>query len=171
MRSAGFTFLELLLGVALTAILGVVSARLLQAGLKTYSYTARQAVALSTGAAALRGEGTRPGLVVTARSAKTISSLSPTSLVVTSPSAVVTTFTVSNGALTRTSSLGSLVFQASGVEPLAVNYYNIDGAGLIVESTVAAWATMATFNLNVRGLPGSSRSYNLFSGVGLRNHP
>ena len=170
MRPRGFTLVEAMLGIAVAAVVGLVSARLFQAGLKTYQFSVRQGAALAAGAAAMRGEGARQGMLPTARAAKYVQSLSATSLALVSPTSVVTTFYVSSGTLLRTQSPGTTLALVSDVGPLSVNYYNIDGAGLIAESTVTALATMVTFSLGVKGLPSSGPNI-LFSGAQLRNHP
>lgn len=165
----GFTIVELLVGVVTAATIATVSAMVLKAGLMTYNYTTRQNQMLAGGRKALGGEGSARGLVLTSRSSVSVTSLSASSLVVLSTLSVVTTYAVSNENLVGTSS-GATVLKAGPMSSLALNYYNLDGAGRIVESTAAASAVLVTALVSLQGQFAGQKTYTLFSGAKLRNH-
>lgn len=168
MNRRGFSVVELIIGIAVASVIAIVSASLFKAGIKTYRYTARQTVALAAGVSAMRGSGSREGMILASRSAQYVQALDAGQLAVRTSTGVVSTYMLSGGNLMRGLSTGTTVTLAADVSALAVNYYNIAATGLIVESTVAANATMATFKVTVKGLSGSR---DFFSGASLRNHP
>lgn len=169
MRS-GFSLVELLIGVVTASVLALVTAQLFRIGMQTYLSTMRQDQALSVIRQALGAEGSQVGLTWSSRGAHAVQSLSASSLAIhASTSTAVTTFTTSGGTLWKTDASGTSKL-ADRVASLAVNYYNLDGSGRVVESTAAAAAALVTVRLTMTVVPGQ-KSYESFSGALLRNRP
>jgi prepilin-type N-terminal cleavage/methylation domain-containing protein len=167
----GMTLLELMVGLVTAAIIAGVCAKVLQLGIMTYNYSVRQNESLTRTRKAMAGDGARFGVLWAGRGANSFSGISASSVAVVSSSAsVVTEFYVTGGNLYRTMS-GTTILQADAVTALALNYYNVDSSGLIMQSTTPALATMATAIVTVKGNSNSQKTYTLFSGAKLRNHP
>lgn len=171
MNARGLTMIELLVGLATATIIGAVSAGILKAGIMTYTYSTRQNDALTRTRKALGGEGAAPGILRAGRLADAVSALDAAAVgVVSSTSTVLTSYYVSGGALYLSKS-GTPVLHADSITSLTVNYYNMNGSGLIVESTAPASARLVTALVTLRGKTSKLRDYHLFSGTLLRNHP
>lgn len=171
MNRHGVTLVELLVGLVTALIIGAVSASILKAGIMTYTHSVRQNEALTRARKAVGGEGSAAGVVRAGRSAHTVSALDADSVgVLSSTSSFLTTYAVSGGGLYLTKAgVGSL--HADQITAIAVNYYNMDGSGLIAESTSAANARLVTTLVTLKGKTPKQKDYKLFSGVLLRNHP
>lgn len=166
----GFSLVELLIGVVTASVLALVTAQLFRIGMRTYQATLRQDQALSVIRGALGAEGSRVGLTWTSRGARAVQSLSATSLnVYASTTAVVTSFTTSGGTLWKTDASGTSKL-TDRVAAIAVNYYNLDGSGRVVESTSAVAAALVTVRLTMTQV-SDQKSYESFSGALLRNRP
>jgi hypothetical protein len=63
------------------------------------------------------------------------------------------------------------VMHAEGVSAVALNYYNLNDAGRIIESTAPASAALITAMVSIHGKNPRRKTYNFFSGARLRNHP
>ncbi len=166
---AGFTLVEAMMGVSLAAIVGLVLAGLFKAGLDTYNYTMRQSLVLTSYRKASAGDGPRRGMVWSAQDAVSVAELSASTLTVNPSAGSALNYTVAGGSLWR-SQAGTFGVQAPAVTALEVNYYNLDAAGLVIESTAAASATLAT-TLTTMQASGKYKTYVFFSGGLLRNHP
>lgn len=170
MSGRGATLVELLVGIATAVVIGAVSASILKAGIMTYSHSVRQNEALTAMRKAVGGEGAAFGVLRASRAASSVSALDAASVgVVSSTSAVLTSYYVSGGKLYRSVG-GAAGVHADKIASIAVNYYNLDGSGLIVESTAAASAQLVTALVTVKGQNSKRRDYHLFSGTLLRNH-
>ncbi len=170
MNRRGFTVPEMAVGIACAAVISLVSAGLFKAGVGTYNYTVRQNAALLAGSNALSGDGSRSGILASARQAKSVSALSSTSLVLLSTAAAATSFALSSENVTRTEN-GITSQLAAGVSTMTFRYYNINaGTGLIMESTAAVNASLVTAHLNVKGRYSAQRTYVFFGAARLRNH-
>ena len=168
---SGYTLLELVVGLAAAGIVAMATALLFKAGIVTYNYNIQQNAALSSARDAFnKASGGRSGMLWSSQSAQAVQSLSATSLAVISTSAVTTSYTLTNGTLIRAGGGGSTMPQAASISALAVNYYNMASSGLITESTAAASASMVTALMSVVG-NDKWRTYYMFSGTRLRNHP
>ena len=171
MNARGLTLIELLVGLVTALIIGAVSASILKAGIMTYTHSVRQNDALTRTRKAIGGEASAAGVVRAGRSAYAVSALDASSVgVLSSTSAVLTSYYVSGGDL-YLSKGGVAGLHADKVTGIAVNYYNLDAAGLVVESTSAASARLVTALVTVAGTTAKQKDYHLFSGTLLRNHP
>jgi hypothetical protein len=170
MNRRGVTLVELLVGIATAVVIGAVSASILKAGIMTYNHSVRQNDALTRMRKALGGEGSAFGVLRAGRAASSVSALNASSVgVLSSTSSVLTSYYVSAGGLYRSVG-GASSLHADKVTSIAVNYYNLDGSGLIVESTAAASAQLVTALVTLRGQNNKQKDYHLFSGTLLRNH-
>lgn len=171
MNRRGVTLVELLVGLTTALIIGAVSASLLKAGIMTYTYSVRQNEALTRARKALGNEGEATGVLRGSRKADSVSALNAAQVSVqSSTSATVTSFYLGGSGLYRSVS-GAPTLHAESITSMTVNYYNLNGSGLIIESTAAASATLVTAQVTVAGKTSKDRSYHLFSGTLLRNHP
>lgn len=171
MNRRGLTLVELLVGLVTALIIGAVSASILKAGIMTYTHSVRQNEALTRARKAVGGEGSAAGVVRAARSAHAVSDLEDDEFgVLSSTSSVLTTYEVEDGGLYLTKD-GVSTLHADQITEIAVNYYNLDGDGLIAESTSAASARLVTALVTLKGKTPKQKDYKLFSGVILRNHP
>lgn len=168
--SRGFTLVELLMGLAVSGVVALVVSGLFRAGLLTFNYAVRQNRALTAGRMALSGDGARHGMVWMSQGAASLAGLDASSLAVSAPGALPTTFHVRGEDLYR-SQLDVPVRHAEGVGAVALNYYNLDDAGRIVESTAPASAALVTALVSVHGKNPRRKAYHFFSGARLRNHP
>lgn len=170
MNRRGLTLVELLVGLVTALIIGAVSASILKAGIMTYTHSVRQNDALARTRKAVGGEGSAAGVVRAGRSAHTVTALDASAVgVLVSSSSVLTSFSVSGGNLYLTKG-GVSTLHADQITEIAVNYYNLDGNGLIFESTAAASAKLVTTLVTLKGKTPKQKDYKLFSGVVLRNH-
>jgi hypothetical protein len=171
MNARGLTLIELLVGLVTALIIGAVSASILKAGIMTYTHSVRQNESLTRTRKAMGGEGRAEGIVRASRAAHTVSALDAGAVgVLSSTSSVLTSYTVSGGDLFLSEG-GVSGLHADKVTSVAVNYYNLDGSGLIAESTSAASARLVTALVTVAGQTSKQKDYKLFSGTLLRNHP
>lgn len=170
MNARGLTLVELLVGLVTAGIIGAVSAGMLKAGIMTYTHSVRQNDALTRTRKAVGGEGSAAGVLRGSRSAHTVSALAADEVrVLVSSSSVLTNYYVSGGDLFLSRD-GAAGLHADKVTSIAVNYYNLDGNGLIVESTAAVSARLMTALVTVAGQTSKQKDYHLFSGTLLRNH-
>lgn len=170
MNRRGLTLVELLVGLVTALIIGAVSASILKAGIMTYTHSVRRNEALTRTRKAVGGEGSAAGIVRAARSAHAVSDLEDDEVgVLSSTSSVLTSYEVEDGGLYLTKA-GVTALHADQVTEIAVNYYNLDGNGLIFESTAAASARLVTTLVTLKGKNNKQKDYKLFSGVVLRNH-
>ena len=171
MNSRGLTLVELLVGLVTATIMGAVSASILKAGIVTYTHSVRQNDSLTRTRKAMGGEGSAAGIVRAGRAAYEVPALDADTVgVLTSSSSILTSYYVSNGNLFLDKG-GASGLHAGKVTSIAVNYYNLDGNGLIFESTSAASARLVTALVTVAGATNKQKDYRLFSGTLLRNHP
>ena len=114
-NNRGTTLVELVLGMAVMAVIGGVVLGLFGAGLKSFRYTLRQTFVLTVSRRAFEGDGPLRGMIWAGRNAGSAQDLSPTGL---------------NG--------------IPHLTLLQTNYYNVDEQGHVVESANASEATMVT---------------------------
>jgi hypothetical protein len=170
MNRRGLTLVELLVGLVTALIIGAVSASILKAGIMTYTHSVRQNEALTRTRKAVGGEGSAAGVVRAGRSAHTVDALNASAVEIrSSTSSVLSTYAVSGGNLYLTKG-GVSGLHADQITAIEVNYYNMDGDGLIAESTSAANARLVTALVTLKGKTAKQKDYKLFSGVVLRNH-
>ena len=171
MNTRGVTLVELCVGLAAALIIGAVSAGILKAGIMTYTHSVRQNESLTRTRKALGGEGAAAGVVRAGRTAHTVDALNAASVdVLVSSSSVLTRYFVSGGNLLLSKD-GVAAVHADKITSIAVNYYNMDASGLIIESTSAASARLVTALVTLQGATSKQKDYALFSGTLLRNHP
>jgi len=169
MNERGVTLVELLAGLVAATIIGAASAGILKAGIMTYTHSVRQNDSLTRTRKAIGGEGAAAGILRTSRPSATVSALNAGSVVVLSTSAVESNYYTNGGNLYLTKGgVGGL--HADKITTIAVNYYNMNASGLIIESTSAASAVLVTTLVTVKGQTSKQKDYTLFSGATLRNH-
>lgn len=170
MNARGLTVVELLVGLVTAAIIGAVSAGMLKAGIMTYTHSVRQNDALTRTRKAVGGEGAAAGVLRGSRSAHAVNDLNAGEVgVLVSSSSILTRYHVAGGDLFLSKG-GASGLHADDITSIAVNYYNLDGNGLIMESTAAASARLVTALVTVAGKNSKQKDYQLFSGTLLRNH-
>lgn len=165
----GLTLIEITVGIAIAGVVGLVSAGLFKAGLKSYNYAYVQTRALTSARKALAGDGPNFGMMWAAQNGVSVDSLGISSFTVTPAGDFSTVFSVSNNGLYKLR-LATKALQAESVGALTVNYYNIGANGLIMASTAPSAATLVTTLVTTRGALTSARTYNFFSGAQLRNY-
>lgn len=167
--SRGFTLPELAVGVLLLGMAGLVGARMLMALAKGSVYTARQSAVLAQSRRALVNSGGERGMVWAAQEAREIRSLSTATLQLVVPGPVNVDYdVVASSVLVKTEG-GLANVQASYISSMTVSYFELDANGLIVQSTVAANASLVQFVLAVKGKTSRDRTYSILSGAWLRN--
>lgn len=170
MNRRGVTLVELVVGVATAVTIGAVSAGILKAGIMTYGHSVRQNDALTRTRKAVGGEASAFGILRASRAANAVSALNAAQVgVLSSTSTVLTSYYVSGGQLFRAVA-GAPSMHADEITSMTVNYYNLNGNGLIIESTSTASATLVTALVTLQGKTSRLRDYHLFSGTLLRNH-
>jgi len=171
LNDRGLTLVELMVGLVTATIIGAVSASILKAGLMTYNHSVRQNDAMSRTRKALGGLGAETGILRAGRAAYAVSALDASSVgVLSSTASVLTSYYVSGDGLYRSQG-GVPSLHADSLTSLAVNYYNLDASGLIIESTSPVSAKLVTALVTLEGKTDRQKDYHLFSGVLLRNHP
>lgn len=171
MNTRGVTLIELMMGVVTVAIIAAASAALLKAGIVTYSFSVRQNEALTKTRKALGRDGAASGIMPTGRYAHAVGALNAAAVtVLVSSDSAVDSYYVAGGALERSQG-GTAAVHAESIASLAVNYYNMNSSGLIVESTAAASARLVTALVAMPAKTNKQKSHRLFSGTMLRNKP
>jgi len=171
MKRRGMTMIELLVALVTAAIMASVCAEVLMIGIKTYNYSSRQTASLTRTRKALGGDGSRTGLLGSARGAYAFSTVSTSSVAVAAASSA-TNFYVKNSKLYRTKS-GTSNVQADSFGSLSLSYYMTTN-GIISSTTIASSATMLTALVTVTTgavSAGTYDAFSLFSGAQLRDHP
>jgi hypothetical protein len=164
----GITLLELTVGIALAGVVGLVSAGLFKAGIKSYNYSYRQTRIISSARKAMAGDGPRLGMTLATLNASAVDALAVSSLTVTPAGDFSTTFLLSDGGLYR-HRLATRSLQAESVTGLQVAYYNLDAAGRIMVSTSAASAAYVTTQIELKGARPGDKTYNFAAGALVRN--
>lgn len=171
MNRRGVTLIELMVAVVTAAIIAAASAALIKAGIMTYAFSVRQNEALTKTRKALGRESASSGIMPTGRYAHTVSALNAANVtVLVSSNSTANSYYVSAGALTRSQG-GTPAVHAESITTFAVNYYNMNASGLIIESTSAASARLVTALVTVDAKTNKQKSHTLFSGAMLRNKP
>ena len=165
----GFTLVEMAVGIAVTAMIGLIIAGLFKAGIQSYRYSLRQTLVLANARKAIDGDGGARGLIWSGQEAQATSDLSADGVTLNLPTVASRRFLVANQALFQ-SQMGSENKQADGITSMQAVYYNLDAQGRIMESASAASASLITTLLTMRG-SGADRSYQFFSGARMRNRP
>lgn len=168
--NAGFTIAEMILVVSISSVIALVSALLFKGGMLSYIYAMRQAAAISAARASLTGDGSKAGLLWEAQGAAAVQSLDAGTLTLTTNSGGTVSYYVSNGSFYRTAGLSTTLL-AADVTALALKYYNLNGAGSVIESTAAASASLVTARLTVAGKSSADKVQVFYAGARMRNHP
>lgn len=168
--SAGFTIVELIIAAAISAVIALVSAGLFKAGMLSYLYSIRQASAASAARASLSGDGSKVGLLWEAQAAAAVQTLHASTLTLTTNAgATVSYYVTEDGDFYRVAASSSARL-ATGVSALALNYYNLDASGTVIESTAPASAALVTARLTVAGKSSADKTQVFYGGARLRNH-
>jgi hypothetical protein len=160
--------MELMMGVAISAVLALVIAGLFKSGLLTARYSLGQTRILSEARAGLMGAGKVKGVLWQTQEASSFSTLSSTSLALGYAAAAAISFHLSGRTLLQ-SQLGVDQTAAVGVSSMTFAYYNLDASGRIMESTAAATAALVTAEIVLPGDHG--KNYSFFTGARPRNKP
>lgn len=164
----GFTLVELMVGIAISAVLALVIAGLFKAGLLTARYSLGETQVLSQARAGLIGTGKIKGVLWQTQEASSFSTLSSTSLALGYAAAASISFQLSGRSLLQ-SQLGVDQALASGISTMTFAYYNLDAAGRVMESTAAESAALVTAEIVLPGDRG--KNYAFLTGARLRNKP
>lgn len=167
--SRGFSLVELIVAAATAALIALVSAMLFKAAFVTYVYTVNQSAALAAARGAISGDGSRLGLLWETQSSDAVSALTADELTAVASTDTIR-FHLSDGDLYKTRA-GVTTKLADDVDSLAINYYNVNASGLVVESTAANSASLVTALVTMRGNGANDKTYRFYSGARLRNHP
>lgn len=165
----GFTMLELVVGIALAAVIGLVCAGLFRAGIKSYNYSYRQTRVIYSARQAMAANGARLGMIWAAQTAASVDSLSVSTLSVTQPGDFSTSYLISNKNL-YACRLAAKDLQAESVSTMTVSYYNLDANGHIMVSTAPEAVAMVTTQISMQGSTARDRTYNFMSGALVRNN-
>jgi len=164
--NAGFTLMELTIGLASFGIIGAILVMLFSAGLKSVNYSLFQTLMLTSARQAFEGSDTLHGMVWQARQAASLNDLAASTLDLNTPAGSLVQYQISNQSLINVQQ-GIQKTQAVKVVALSVNYYAMNSQGTIVQSTTAASATMVTTSIQIQG-PKFQPHY-FFTGAELRN--
>lgn len=166
-RRQGITLVELVIGISIAGIIGLIVAGMFKAGMIAYRYSVRQNAILTAARKAFQGEGAHTGILWGTLAGAAIPVLSPSSLAVNPSAAPTITYSVTDGVLYRTQT-GLPKELSKGITSLQVNYYGLDGTGRIIECAIASCASLVTTLITLQG-PGKDKTYTFFSGTTLRN--
>ena len=170
LKRGGFTLLELVIGIALAGVVGLVTSGLFKAGIKSYNYSYRQTRIISSARKSLAGDGSRSGMILAAQGAVSVDSLSSSRLPVTPAGDFSTAFFVSGDNLYR-SRLERDTLQADMVSGIAVSYYSMDDTGHIMVATAPASASFVISQIIMKGKLSYDKKYTFVSGTRLHNNP
>jgi hypothetical protein len=163
------SLIELLVGIATAVILVGTCAKILQLGIVTYGFAARQTASLTRTRKAVAGDGQSVGILEASREAYVFSNLLASTVTLTAPSSVATSYYVSSGNLYRNRG-GVGAVQSDGINSIALNYYMATG-GMISSTTLVSSATLVTATVTVgTGTSVANKTYALYMGASLRNH-
>lgn len=162
------TLPELLVGVALSAMIALVLARMFQVTLRAAQATLRQSGTLASSRRALVNAGPHRGMLWAAREALQARSLSTSTLELSLPVLSEYAYAVSGETLVKTQD-GVEWAQATGVSSLTLSYFEIDASGRIFASTAASSASYVQVRLTATGRGPRERRYDFVSGAWLRN--
>jgi hypothetical protein len=160
--------MELMMGVAIAAVLALVVSGIFKAGILTSRYSLSQTQILSEARAALIGTGKIKGVLWQTQEASSFSTMSSTSLALGYAGAASISFRLSGRDLLQ-SQLGVDTKVTTGISSMTFTYYNLDAAGHVMESTAAVSAVLVTATAVLPGERG--KNYNFFTGATLRNKP
>lgn len=164
----GLTLLELVLGLALTALVGLVAARMMILVARTSQYTFREMTALSSSRKALLEAGAWRGMARAAREASAYVGLSSTTLALTLPGPHDVLFSTAPNGLVQLYDASSST-QAAEVTGLSITYYHIvSSTGFISEAVMPSSATYALIRVTMTG-KSRQKSYDMTTGAYARN--
>ena len=169
--SAGFTFLELVLGVFLIGVVSLVLGRMMRSFVMLTNYTLKQTSVLANARMGLTGKGKAEGLVWATQEAAAVRSLSTSTFQLTTPAPAAIDYYVTNFVSTSylvQNQAGVITRQSPNVTGLHVDYSEMGSNGRVFESTVAAQAAMAAFTLTLAG-KGKTKTYTVYSAAQMRN--
>lgn len=168
MKNNGFTLIELIVGIAACAVLSLVVAGIMRAGLYTSNYSLRQTLILANSRKAIEGDGRLLGMAWALQESQAVRELSPAGLDLAPASGSSVQYASDDGALTRTE-LGVTRRLAQNISSIEARYYALDEQGYVRETADASSAVMVTTLVAMKSPNG--RTYVFFSGAQLRNHP
>ena len=166
-NNRGVTLIELIVGVAITAIVSAITLGLFRAGIYAYNYSLRQAFVLSSARKAIHAKGNSLGLLWAVQDAQAAVNLSSSTLTIKPSSGSALKYWIGNETLFQ-EQLSFTQPQALGISNLQINYYGLDSQGKITESASASNAILVTTWLTLESR--RKRTYLFFSGSSMRNH-
>lgn len=168
LRPGGFTFLELIVALAIAGITVTALVGLFRASLTATRFALRQTSVLSNARKALVSEGPQRGLIwAIQESSSTAVSLSSYSLNLLLPAGAFN-YALSGDTLNKTQS-GVVYAQSKGLSQMEVKYYGLDSNGLITVAASTDTAVYVTTSFTLNGRLIKDATYYLYSGAWLRN--
>lgn len=162
------TLLELVIGIAVLAVMGLVLAGLLKGSIVSSGRSAEVVFLLSNARKALNGGGSFGGMMGDAAQAQAVGSVAPDALTLVDREGVRIAYTLSSaGELTQTS-LGTSTVRAQDISGLSAQYYGRDAGYHVFEASDPSAVDLVTVSFKV---PGKSRTVRMLSGSRLMNRP
>lgn len=157
------------MGLIVMILVASVLARLFFALVSTSQYALRHLASLAGARKAFVGDGERRGMTWGIQEASGFVDLSSASLSLNLPAISTLTYSLAEGNLAELE--GSTTYTlATSVTSMTVTYYNMSSAGLIMESTGPATATLACVHTVAKGLVKAKATlYNHYSCAAVRN--
>jgi prepilin-type N-terminal cleavage/methylation domain-containing protein len=165
--SRGFTVMELMIGVAVFSILGLVLLGLLRGGILSSGRSAQEAFLLSNARKAMAGSGPRPGLLDDLQQASAVKAQGAESLALVDPLGSETDYGVYEGELFAVRA-GTAAAVGSRVTGLSAAYFARTPDFRVEESTDPATADLVVVSVAVQGRTHGLR---VLSGARLMNGP
>jgi type II secretory pathway pseudopilin PulG len=168
--TAGFTVLELVLGIALLGTLALVMAQLFRTTMAANLRTASETLALKNARVALAGDGPFHGLVYDTLFSSYVYAANGSSMTLVEVNQSSTTILMSPyGSLLATNSSNSSWAShsaTSGLSNLALTYYAVDSSFHFSTTTTPSSAQLVTFSFQV---PRKGRTLQFYSGSSVKN--
>lgn len=166
-RVKGLTLLELVLGIAILAGLGLVLLPLLKGSILLSGRSAEEVFLLSNARKVLTGSGPFKGILWKTQQAARVMEADPKSLSLVGPDEGTMTYLLSGkGELVELSPVTNQV-RATGLEGLSFSYFARDDDFHVYETTSPAAASLLVLSFS---LPAKARKIRFLSGAKLENH-
>ncbi|MBI4369117.1 MAG: type II secretion system protein [Elusimicrobia bacterium] len=165
---SGVTLIEMLLGLAMVAIITLVITGIFRAGIVSYRYALGQTLALSSIRQAIEGQAGKNGFLPYAWEARLAASLPSSNFSLISPTGFTVEIFASGGYLFVSDETGRRS-QAEGIGALNLTCYGLDDVEGLIESDNADDCALITTRLTTENLGG--KVYDAATGAALRNHP
>jgi Tfp pilus assembly protein PilV len=163
----GLSVIEVLIAMAIVVMITGAIVGLMGAGIHSFTYSMQQMHALSNARRGIEAGAPFPGMGWQARQAFTATGLSSSQLALTTSAGLTPQYNLTGQNLQITQS-GQTITLATNITALQVSYYNMSSSGLIMLSTAAASASLATLWMQTQ--QSGQNTYTFYSGGRMRNH-